>query len=633
MNFRFLPLFFLFLLLLTGFQTSLRGEGAPSLSTAADEIIPTQTIISANPSEGSVYGQPVAFVIKVVPTYVPAVLPSGFVQIYVDDQAAGKVPLVNNLATYATSSIPASLMKRRHIKAVYLGDQHYATSTDVLEFSVLPVSTKVELSSKINPATWGQTLAIDARVSSFSPGTLTPQGKLQFYRDDTLLKEADLDVDGDASWTNADSAVGSHEITAIYKGNDNFRESSSKLTQKIGKAPSRTEITSSKSPAVYGQEIEIKAAIASQLENKIPSGQVQFEVDGKSDEEQPLSIDAKGQAKISFRDLAVGSHKVEALYLGDDKFKESKSYLIQEINKAATRMSVAASKNPTIYGSAVTFTAEVQSDYTTPAGLVQFMINERLISTKKVDPEGKAAITLADIDAGDNAVVVNYLEDSNFKGSSANLTQQIKKAETTASLTSSINPSVYGSDIPFEVIVTAQDAIPDGSVEFQLDGVVVSVGKLDSGGKILFTTSNLAAGEHKASMRFLETMNFKQSEASVTQSVKKQDVKITLISSKNPSEHGAPVIFTAQVGTQGGIPTGFFQFNVDAAEIEKKQINSDLQASYTAEHLAAGEHKIQVSYSGDPNINDTAVEIIQKVTEPIKKVFDESTDKSIIELN
>ena len=46
----------------------------------SDELTPTQTVISATPSEKSVYSQLVNFVVKVVPTYVPGSLPSGTIE-------------------------------------------------------------------------------------------------------------------------------------------------------------------------------------------------------------------------------------------------------------------------------------------------------------------------------------------------------------------------------------------------------------------------------------------------------------------------------------------------------------------------------------------------------------------------
>lgn len=619
MNVPFFKSFVVCLFLSTSFQIHLNGADAPSLSRRSNEIIPTQTVLSSIPADGSVFSQPVVFTVKVVPTYVPGVLPSGFVQIYLDDEPLKKQTLVNNLATFTLSSIPASLKKMHHIKAVYLGDQTYASSGDILEFSVLPVNTKIDLATDAtNPSSWGQSITLTTTVQASSPGTQTPQGKIQFYEDENLLKELSLDGEGGASLTFFPSDVGKHTISAHYVGDDNFRGSSANLTQQVDKAQTDTEINSSIDPSFYGQEIKITASIASQLKDKLPSGKVQFTVNGKKVME-PLTLDEKGQVKTAFSDLNVGKHKIEVIYFGDSKFNGSRSYLIQDVAKAPTQTSINASNNPSTYGSTVIFTAAVASDYAKPTGSVQFVVNERTLATKRLDSAGKATFSSSTIKAGDNNIVVNYLGDVSFNESSAHVTQQIKKGDTTAVITSANNPSVYGADIPFNVIVTSQ-AIPQGSIEFTLDGVKAAVGVLDSRGKSTFTTSNLQAGEHKAAIRFLESQNFNGSEASLTQQVKKGDVKITLSSSNNPSEEGTNVTFalTAKRVEGGGAPQGDVQFKINGVQAAKNPLDANGQSSYTTNTLEAGEHKINVNYFGGPNFNDSTAELSQKVNKTIK---------------
>ncbi len=372
----------------------------------------------------------------------------------------------------------------------------------------------------------------------------------------------------------------------------------------------------------------LTASNESQLKEKIPSGKALFTVNGQRAME-PLALDSKGQVKTPFSDLGVGKYKIDVSYLGDSKFNGSSGYLIHEVVKAPTQIAVSASNNPTTYGSTVLLTAAVSSDYARPVGSVQFIVNEQVFATKRLDSAGKATFSASTIKAGDNNITVNYLGDASFIESSASIIQQIKKADTAAIITSANNPSIYGEDIPFTVIITSQ-ARPQGSVEFKLDGEKAASGVLNSRGSSSFTTSNLQAGEYKAAIRFMESQNFNGSEASLTQQVKKGDVKITLSSSNNPSEQDSNVTFTltAKRTDKGEVPPqGEVQFKIDGVQAAKNPLDINGQSSYTANLHEAGEHKIIVNYNGAPNFIDSTVEISQIVNKKIKPENKTSNDE------
>ena len=73
-----------------------------------------------------------------------------------------------------------------------------------------------------------------------------------------------------------------------------------------------------------------------------------------------------------------------------------------------------------------------------------------------------------------HTITASYGGDGNFLGKARpDLTQTVKKAGTTAGVTSSVNPSVFGQSVTFTVTVTANapgSGTPTGTVQFKVDG-------------------------------------------------------------------------------------------------------------------------------------------------------------------
>jgi hypothetical protein len=72
-------------------------------------------------------------------------------------------------------------------------------------------------------------------------------------------------------------------------------------------------------------------------------------------------------------------------------------------------------------------------------------------------------------------------------------------------------------------------------------------------------------------------------------------------SSANPSIVLSPVIFSAKIAGNGGIPTGTVTFTADGTAFGNATLDATGNASFSNSGLAVGSHSIAVSYSGDVN--------------------------------
>src|SRR5207245_1288745 len=112
---------------------------------------------------------------------------------------------------------------------------------------------------------------------------------------------------------------------------------------------------------------------------------------------------------------------------------------------------------PSVVGQSVTFTATVSgvSACTNVArtGTVTFTIDGGAPTNVTVSG-GQAILTSSTLSVGSHTISAAYSGDANYNAStSANLTQTVNKANTTATLTSSLNPSYFGDPVTFTATV------------------------------------------------------------------------------------------------------------------------------------------------------------------------------------
>src|SRR6201988_286804 len=256
----------------------------------------------------------------------------------------------------------------------------------------------------------------------------------------------------------------------------------------------------------------------------------------------------------------VGNHTVTTSYGGSANFNGSTGSLTgnpQVVTKTDTTTTVTSSQNPSALGQSVTFTATVAAvapGSGTPTGTVTFLDGGSPVGTGTLGG-GTATFTTSALALGSHTITTSYGGDGNFNGSTGSLTgnpQVVNKANTARTVTSSVNPSVFGQSVTFTATVSAVApgaGTPTGTVTFLDGGSPIGTGML-SGGIATFTTSALAVGNHTVTTSYGGSANFNGSTGSLTgnpQVVTKTDTTTTVTSSQNPSALGQSVTFTATV--------------------------------------------------------------------------------------
>jgi hypothetical protein len=186
-------------------------------------------------------------------------------------------------------------------------------------------TTSTALTSSLNPSSYGQSVTFTATVTAQGGGT--PTGTVNFYNSSNLLGTGTLN-NGVATYSTAALAVGSHSITAVYEGNQNYAGSTSPiLNQTVNKAVTTTVVTSSQNPSNYGQNVTFTATVTGQY-GGTPGGAISFYSNGKLLEKVKM---VNGVANYSTSGLSKGKHTIKAIYPGNTDYVGSQGSIVQTV--------------------------------------------------------------------------------------------------------------------------------------------------------------------------------------------------------------------------------------------------------------------------------------------------------------
>ena len=181
-------------------------------------------------------------------------------------------------------------------------------------------------------------------------------------------------------------------------------------------------------------------------------------------------------------------------------------------------------------------------------------------------------------------------------------------------LTSSLNPSIYGQKVTFTATVAPSGSItPTGRVKLTWSIYNLGSATLNTNGVATLTKSTLNADRYPLTAAYGGDANNPPSTSAVlNQVVLETTSAATLTSSPNPSTQGQAVTFTATISSPTVIPTGPVTFTSGKTVLGTAQLSGG-KAKLVISSLPVGSTKVTVTYYGDSNIAKSSASVTQTV--------------------
>jgi len=472
-------------------------------------------------------------------------------------------------------------------------------------YDTIAPATTASSSPLANAAGWNNT-SVTETLSASDPGSgSTGSGVLHTYYSLDNASCTSAALGSCLTYANPFSIATEGKHTVYYFAEDiatNFEARKSRAVNIDKTAPHTTDtLSGTLSGTIYTGPVTNTLAATDSLSG-VSTTVYQINGGALTTYTAPFSVSTLGAHTITFHstDLA-----------GNVEGAETTAFTIH----SPTTTALTSTANPSVVSTAVTFTATVTAALGGPAtGTVTFMDGATTLATVNL-ASGKATFATSTLALGSHSMTAKYNPTANFIASVSPILTQKVEAKTTTTLTSTLNPAIYGHSITFKATVTSSTAgTITGIVTFKNGGTSLGTGTI-VGGVASFTTSALSAAAHSITAAYGGDGTYLPSaSAALSEVVNKATTKTTVTSSLNPAALGANVTFTAKVAPQfTGTPTGTVTFK-DGVTVLATVALSGGSAAFTTHSLAHGAHAITVTYNGNANFNtSTSLPLSQNI--------------------
>ncbi|MGA2169340.1 MAG: Ig-like domain repeat protein [Terracidiphilus sp.] len=597
-------------------------------------VTPTQVTVSSTATTTAVAGLPspstvnqaVTFTATITPGVTPfagSTNPSGTVAFSwvlnggtpVTLCAAASVSTTTEVTT-ATCTAPLPTAGSYTVTAAYSGDSNFAKSTNTVGQTVNQTATMTAVAGLPSPSSVNQAVTFTATVTPSITGSTNPTGSVAFsYTFNggspvTLCASSPLSTSGTTTTAtcNAASTVfgskGTYTITAAYSGDSNFKAGSGSAPQDVGVTPTTTSVVAAPSSPIVGQAVTFTATVLPSIPGSTnPTGTVAFSyvLSGGS----PVTLcpsagvtPSTGVSTCTDPLPSAGFYTVTAAYSGDSNFGPSSSNAILTVNPATLTLTLASSPAPSLVNQLVTFTATLGLPHsgTAPTSTVTFKDTSTGLILCSNEPVSGSNVTFTATcsytptpqwTAGSHAITATYNPgDPNFPTITTipPLSQVVQPTPTTATLTSSLSPSVATQTVTFTATVIPGQigaVLPSGNFAFTSNGASSSawipaascsaapVAPITSGAGAGTATATCTAtfpagaGDQAITAVYLNDPNFTTNSNSATfaQTVQNFSIANSVTSTLNPTATTGPVTLTQGYSTATSSAAGTDPFN------------------------------------------------------------------------
>ena len=216
---------------------------------------------------------------------------------------------------------------------------------------------------------------------------------------------------------------------------------------------------------------------------------------------------------------------------------------------------------------------------------------------------------------GAHTIQASYGGDSNYVSQQATVSEVIRYPPAVLSLSSSLNPELFGQSVIFTAKATATGPVPTGSVIFQDNGKQIGQISLGADVTAAFATSSLSAGSHVIQAVYSGDSKYDSQSATLTEVVAPAQTLATLSVSPNPATAGQMVTLKALV-TGEGAPAGNVAFFDGTTSIGTASLDGAGNAVLNTANLQVGTHPLTAIFGANSNWGGSSSAVVNEVVMP-----------------
>lgn len=478
------------------------------------------------------------------------------------------------------------------------------------------------LTASANPAAPQSPLTLSATITGKGAA---PTASVAFEANGGIVGYAKF-VNGVASYTVTTPGPGSVSYQAFYDGDLNYSSSESSpliVTISNPNAPTPTiKLTTTATSIPYGASVTFTTTLSGT--NGTPTGTVVIQVDGASVAIVPVangvaSYTPKGQQ------LAVGAHRVVAVYAGDSNYGAATSSAVNmTVSQGTATIALTSSVPSSPYTSPITFTAQLTYGGVAPTGQITLYDGGTAI-TSLTPVNGVISYADSGLSVGQHSITAKYAGDGNYAAvtSSAAPVTVVKIAASINDYEFLTGSFIYGK--PATLVATVSGGVhgvyPTGTVTFNYGSTVLGTANVMANTQAALTVppGGLPAGPDVITMAYSGDPYFTAASGSGTALVGQAQIPMWVTASSTTAISGAPITFTFHTEYGGAPPTGKVTlydgpYN-DAAAVGTLTLTNG-GGTDTLSNLSVGTHSIYANYSGDANyVNGITTAIAITITQ------------------
>lgn len=333
------------------------------------------------------------------------------------------------LATLSTTALP---LGSNTITAQYTGSSNYAASAMSNSQPVfVRMSTNTIITSSESSLTAGDSVTFTATVAPTQSGMPAPTGSVQISSPFSYnFPGVTVPLSGNQAQANVVMPIGTFQVTATYLGDTNNAPSTSAaVVENATPISTSTALTTSNPTPTVGDSVVFTATITSDSSAGPPiSGFVQLSV---GNTQFGNGVISNGQAVIATTWLPAGTQTVVATYSGDQYRSSSTASVAETVSLGTIPLTLTSSSPTVVAGAPVTFYIQAYRTGPFPTTSLQFTVNGTPFGAPvNFGPTGQSSITTSTLPVGTDTIVASYPGDSNYKPSSATLTETVTPSPT-----------------------------------------------------------------------------------------------------------------------------------------------------------------------------------------------------------